>query len=194
MFCETRVSRARRRIYTLALFSPLFGSHPFFTWIRDTPGVAAALHSEEQSLHIWNLSVILCVLGAEHPERACIRLRNEGEREKYIYIKERRGRAYAEIGWYASGNPRIDVLWMFISSRERPRDAVASALLKWRAREGQKIDYFYRFDWWNFQEAIIDFTPLVPRAPPLFHSPRLARPSRAVPPHRSPVLSTQNND
>ena len=38
--------------YTPSLFAPLFGAHPFFTRIRDTPGVAAALHSEEQSLHI----------------------------------------------------------------------------------------------------------------------------------------------
>lgn len=80
---------------------------------------------------------------------------------------------------------RIDVLWIFISSRERPGDAVASGgvSLKSDGREkgGKSTLYFYRFDWWNFQEAIIDFTPLVPRAPPLFHSPRLARPSRAVP-------------
>lgn len=32
--------------------SAVFVSHPFFTPIRDTPRVAAALHFEEQSLHI----------------------------------------------------------------------------------------------------------------------------------------------
>lgn len=104
---------------------PLVCSLLYSALIHFLPGFAtppgSQLHSiPKNNLCIFEIYPWLCVLRMEHSNNRVYFFVRESEREML----------YAEIGLKRCRKSRVDVLWIFISSRERPRDAVASASVK----------------------------------------------------------------